>query len=115
LTEFTVKVDRSPEAIRGMENAVFKFLEEAGLHLENQAKRELENDPRRIDTGRLRNSITHTTDNKEPAVYVGTNVEYAPYVHEGTRRMSPNRFLKNAFERNADQLKRKLEETLRNA
>ena len=31
-----------------------------------------------VDTGRLRNSITHRTEGKDE--YIGTNVEYAPYV-----------------------------------
>lgn len=30
-----------------------------------------------VDTGRLRNSISHAVDEKEKAVYIGTNVEYA--------------------------------------
>lgn len=47
-----------------------------------------------------------------PAVFVGTAVEYAPYVHEGTRKMPPNRFIKNAIELNAEQIKRKFEEKL---
>ena len=38
------------------------------------------------------------------AVYVGTNVEYAIYVHEGTDRMAPNRFIKNAIETYSDEL-----------
>ena len=38
------------------------------------------------------------------SVYVGTNVEYAPYVHEGTARMTPNHFLRNACERNQAQI-----------
>lgn len=48
------------------------------------------------------------TTPKEPegkaAVYIGTNVEYAIYVHEGTDRMAANRFLKNAIENNAQEL-----------
>lgn len=55
-------------------------LEAVGLKVEGYAKLELENHPRRIDTGRLRNSITHTQaaeENGEMVVYVGTNVEYA--------------------------------------
>lgn len=38
------------------------------------------------------------------AVYVGSNVTYAVYVHEGTDRMPPNRFLKNAIENNQGEL-----------
>lgn len=38
-----------------------------------------------VDTGNLRNSITHTThlENKDVVVYVGSAVEYAPYVELG--------------------------------
>lgn len=38
------------------------------------------------------------------AVYVGSNVNYAVYVHEGTDRMAANRFIKNAVENNASEL-----------
>lgn len=37
---------------------------------------------------------------KTRSVYVGTNVEYAIYVHEGTKRMAPNHFLKNGISKN---------------
>ena len=132
--------DHSDEAIAAKNAAVRKFLEEAGLHLEGQAKKELENDPRRVDTGLLRNSITHALAGEgaaiasysadkgdgsgtysgntpeerkgQDAVYVGTNVEYAPYVHYGTRKMAPNAFLKNAFQKNASQLQRKFREAM---
>ena len=38
------------------------------------------------------------------AVYVGTNVNYAIYVHEGTDKMAANRFIKNAVENNSAEL-----------
>lgn len=37
-----------------------------------------------VDTGNLRNSITHKVDSAENAVYIGTNNEYAAYVELGT-------------------------------
>ena len=37
-----------------------------------------------IDTGRLKNSITHAVDEGEQCVYIGTNVEYAIYHEFGT-------------------------------
>lgn len=108
--------DYSKEVLQAKDEAVKRFLEEAGLFLEGEAQAELENDPRRIDTGRLRNSISHAPGGEgEYVEYVGTNVEYAPYVHEGTRRMTANRFLKNAFEKNMDQIKEKLKQALGNA
>lgn len=35
-----------------------------------------------VDLGRLRNSMTHVV--QDDSVYIGTNVEYAPYVELGT-------------------------------
>lgn len=37
------------------------------------------------------------------AVWIGTNVKYATYVHDGTHKMSANRFLRNAITKHADQ------------
>ena len=47
-----------------------------------------------VDTGRLRNSITHTQDSKY--AYVGTNVEYGKYVELGTHKMKAKPYLKPA-------------------
>jgi phage gpG-like protein len=59
-----------------------------GLLVETQAKRNLGGvgGPKRIDTGRLRASITTqlTTRDGAPAVLIGTNVFYAKWVHDGT-------------------------------
>lgn len=41
-------------------------------------------------------------DSSDMSVYIGTNVEYAVYVHEGARGMTPNRFIRNAIEKNQD-------------
>jgi hypothetical protein len=54
-----------------------------------------------VDTGRLRASIT-TALFKVPydpylACRVGTDVEYAPYVHEGTRYVTGRPFLEDAL------------------
>lgn len=97
--------DHTDEYMRGVDTALLYALEDIGLHIEGEAKEELENTPRRIDTGNLRNSITNEVVDDEKAVYIGTNVEYAIYVHEGTSKMDPNRFLKNAVSRNMDQIK----------
>lgn len=64
----------------------FEFLaniamERSLLIVENKAK---QNCP--VDDGILRASITHTIEIKEDALIgkVGSNLEYAPYVHQGT-------------------------------
>ena len=64
-----------------------------GFLVETQAKRNLSGigGPKRIDTGRLRASISTVavTRNGEPAVLVGTNVKYARWVHDGTGIYGP--------------------------
>ena len=39
-------------------------------------------------------------------VYVGTNVEYAPYIELGTSKMSARPYLRPAFENNRDKIQR---------
>jgi HK97 gp10 family phage protein len=46
-----------------------------------------------VDTGRLRNSITHTV--KDGVAYIGTNVEYASYVELGTVNPDAGRHTEN--------------------
>lgn len=62
-------------------NAAEKALVKGGLLVERDAKILCP-----VDTGRLRASITHRLEGagtNEPAVEVGTNVEYAPFVEFG--------------------------------
>lgn len=66
-TNFHVE-DHTAEVIAAKDRAVDKFLVAAGLHLEGQAKKELEVSPRRVDTGLLRNSITHALDGEATAI-----------------------------------------------
>lgn len=75
---FTI-TDNSGEFIRAKDEAVIRVLEAVGGHLEEEAADELENEPRRVDTGRLKGSITHAPVTG-PEVIVGTNVNYAIYV-----------------------------------
>ena len=46
-----------------------------------------------------------TAPNEPLTVFIGTNVEYAPYVHEGTQRMAANRFLRNAISGHEEEYK----------
>lgn len=69
----------------------------------------------RPTTGTYSGTMPEEPDGKI-AVYIGTNVNYAVYVHEGAAsgflkklfgkndRMEPNRFLKNAVENNKDDI-----------
>lgn len=70
-------IDHTPELRRGMPQEMNRALEAVGITLEGYAKLLCP-----VDTGRLRNSITH--DVRDDKVYIGTNVEYAAYVEYGT-------------------------------
>ena len=66
-----------------------------------------------VDTGRLRNSISHTVDGE--AAYIGTNVEYAPYVELGARGRKGVHMLQRAATEHADEYKRLMEYSMKNA
>ena len=125
-----IKDDNTSQFLNALDEAVARALETIGMKCERYAKIELDNTPRRIDTGLLRNSITHalfgkppaitsyhadtgdgsgkysgTAENKKDTVFIGTNVEYAQYVHFGTTRMTKNEFIKNAVDRHMDEYK----------
>ena len=104
--------DNSQIFLNAKDKAIMRSLEAVGIQAEGYAKLELENSPRRIDTGRLRSSISHTT--KAETAYIGTNVEYAIYVHEGTMKMEPNQFLRNAVEKHIEEYKNIAEDYLKN-
>ena len=71
--------DNSKEVSAAIKAALLRGLEKCGLVAEGYAKKLCP-----VDTGNLRNSITHVIDEDEPAAYIGTNNEYAPYVELGT-------------------------------
>lgn len=109
-----VRITSNTKAVKdAKDGGVERALEAIGQAAETYAKLNLEKEPRRVDTGRLRNSIAHTHDTDK--AYIGTNVEYAPYVHFGTVKMAANEFLKNAVMENAQEYKQILQMYLSNA
>lgn len=71
--------DNSKEVSEDIKAALLRGLETCGLVAEGYAKKLAP-----VDTGNLRNSITHEVVEDENAVYIGTNNEYAAYVELGT-------------------------------
>lgn len=95
-------------------------LEALGLEAQGNAIDEITS-MEAVDTGRLRNSITWATATgqglpnqqggeaakpedyklsgtpEEDKVYIGTNVEYGPYIELGTSKMAARPFLKSAI------------------
>lgn len=73
--------------LSALDPALSRGLEEVGLAAEGHAKAKCP-----VDTGRLRNSITHAQlDAHHEAI--GTNVEYGRYVELGTSRVDAQPFL----------------------
>lgn len=71
--------DNSSKVKSEFDEALLRGLEKCGLVAEGYAKKLCP-----VDTGNLRNSITHDVVEDENAVYIGTNNEYAAYVCLGT-------------------------------
>ena len=71
--------DYSADVLNEFHDAVLRALERCGMEAEGYAK-----DLAPVDTGNLRNSISHKVDEEEPAVYIGSNTSYAPYVELAT-------------------------------
>lgn len=77
-------IDNSEEIKDNMKNALLRALEKIGMTAEKYAKRLCP-----VDTGNLRNSITHRVDEGEPAAYIGSYMKYAAYVELGTGKHYP--------------------------
>ena len=92
-----IVADNTDQVIEQLGVAIARALEAVGMEAESDAANLCP-----VDTGRLRNSITHAIDGGEPAVYIGTNVEYASYVHNGTSKQKAQPFLTDAVNQNAD-------------
>ena len=101
--------DNSKEISENIKSALLKGMEKCGLTAERFAKKLAP-----YDTGNLRNSITHEVDDGEPAVYIGTNVEYAPYQELGTIHMTANPFLKPAVADHSNEYRKIIENELKN-
>ena len=100
--------DNTEEVLSALERAKKRGLESIGLTAEGHAKKETP-----VDTGRLRNSISHSTDGE--AEYIGTNVEYAPYVELGARGRQGKHMLQRAATEHTDEYKQLMEDSMKNA
>lgn len=122
--------DNTDAFLTAFDKAIRNGLEAIGMTAETYAKKRI-TDNESVVTGRLRNSITYAisgkksnidtyTDDegnlysysgtapndKQLAVYIGTNVEYAGFVELGTSRSKPYPFLKPAATEHAEEYRR---------
>lgn len=98
--------DNSQEVLNAKDLAIEKALEMIGIKAEGYAKKDCP-----VDTGRLRNSISHAQE--KDTAYIGTNVEYAPYVEFGTSKMASRPFLRDAATNHSDEYKNIVEKVLK--
>lgn len=108
MADVEVVQDNTDEVVEALGIAMARALEAIGIQAEGYAK-----DLCPVDTGRLRNSITHTVDNDEKAAYIGTNVEYAPYVELGTSKQKAQPFLTPAAQNHGSEYREILEAELK--
>ena len=100
--------DNTDAIIEALGTATVRALEAIGIEAESDSAKLCP-----VDTGRLRNSITHTIDGDGKWAIVGTNTSYALFVHEN--RKHPQRFLTDAVTQNADKYRKIAEAALKNA
>lgn len=105
-----IRENNAQQVEQAMGSAIAKALTMIGLKAEGNSKAICP-----VDTGRLRNSITNAIDTDEKAVYIGTNVEYGPYVELGTSRRHPHPYLKPAAADHADEYRAILKSCLESA
>lgn len=74
-----IKTDNRKAVLQALSQQTINALEVCGGKAETYAKRKCP-----VDTGMLRNSISHKVDTASGKCYIGTNTEYAPYVELGT-------------------------------
>lgn len=137
MSSYTTK-DNTDEVLKKLEKAIERGLEAIGMNAEGHAKED-PNMP--VDTGLARNSIAHAVsgkkasvseykadkgdekgsyngtapNDKEKAVYIGSNVEYFQYIELGSSNINARHVLKNAVTNHTDEYKRLMEDSMKNA
>ena len=122
---FEIKVDNTDAIKKATNEAIYNALEIIGNKAADYAAGLAP-----VDTSNLKNSMTSEVNQEEKAVYVGTDVEYAPFVefghHQEVGRYVPaigarlvrefvpaQPFLKPAIENHMDEYKHILESELK--
>ena len=133
--------DNTDEVLAALEKAKKRGLTAIGMTAEGHAKKKI-TQAKAVDTGRLRNSITFAVsgepaniqsysgdhgeaggsysgsapDDKDMAVYIGTDVEYASGIETGSHRKAGGvHFLQDAAANHTDEYKRLMEDSMKNA
>lgn len=81
--EFTISADNSEAVLQELSTKLEAILEAWGIQGVG-AVQDIITSESRIDTGAMRNSISHQVDLNDQSVVIGTNIEYAIYHELGT-------------------------------
>ena len=109
MKSFSFTIDDNTGAfLNALPGAVDVALEMIGLQAEGYAKMKCP-----VDTGNLRNSISHMVANQ--AAYIGTDVNYAAYVEKGTSKMPARPYIEPAVTEHSDEYKDMAISCLKNA
>lgn len=137
MSNYTFK-DNTDEFLDEFEEAIERGLEAIGTRAERHTKKD-PNMP--VDTGLARNSIAHAVsgkgasikeyeadrgdgkgsysgtapNDKEKAVYIGSNVEYFPYIEEGGKNMDARHVLRRAATEHTEEYKKLMEGSMKRA
>lgn len=93
-------MSRFQEEIEKMKQRRERTIKQIAVFVEVEAKLRAP-----VSTGNLRRSITHETQSDK--AYIGTNVEYAPYVEFGvaSKNIPAQPYLRPAIEENRDKIR----------
>lgn len=96
-------ISHKAEKDRALEHAIDVGMEAVAQEGEANAIREVTKlvydtppSPTYVRTGDLRKSLSHKYVKEEKAAYIGTNLEYAPYVEYGNQYVNERPYLRNA-------------------
>lgn len=110
LAEIEVIQDNTREIVEEIGTALVRALEAIGIEAEGDVKELVP-----VDTGRLRNSITHAVDDDGKYAIVGTNVEYAEAVEFNEKARHTNgqaHFLRDGVSNNLDKYRQIVEQAM---
>lgn len=96
------------EILDALDEQVEAALTAVGMQAETYAKQLAP-----VDTGRLRNSITNEVDVSDKSVTIGSAVEYAPFVEQGTSKRRAKPYLRPAIIDHRDDYQRIVENILK--
>lgn len=93
--------DNTDDILNEVDRLIKQKLERACLLVERSAKKACP-----VDTGTLRRSIVHVMSLDGRSAFVGSNVEYAPFVEMGTSKMAAQPYLRPALHGNMPRIRR---------